>query len=269
MITLAIALVVGAGVFSLSYFAGDVSAGWSALFGVLGFGVAQAGLGFVVQRRVKRVMDKVQATMLDGQKKLQAKIQHWQIRPPGSMKAAQKEMFEDTRVFVKAALKQTKELSKFRYVIPMIDRQQATAELQLNWMIKEFKAVDELLPKALYLDPTLTAIKMARMYMLDRPMEEIRKVYDKAVRRLKYNQNVILAAAWSWMLVQKGDTDGAFKALTQALKSSDDQTLKANHATLMNNCPGHFSNSALADRWYALYLEEPRYRNQRQHQTYR
>ena len=269
MITLAAGIAFGLGTFALSHFAGDVGIGWSITWGILGFGIFQAVVGLMMQKRIKRDMERVQQVVLDGQKRLQAKMQRWQVRPPGSIKAAQKEMFEDTKVFVKAALKETEVLSKYRHFVPFIERQQATAQLQLNWMIKDFKAVDALMPKALFLDPTTNAMKMARMYMQGRPMDEIGKVYRKAVRRLRYNQNVLLAGAWSWMLVQKGDIDGAFKALSEALKSSDDKTLKANHEQLMNNRPGHFSNSGIGDQWYSLYLEEPRMRTQRQHMVYR
>ena len=269
MITLAIGIAFGFGTFALSHFAADVGIGWSVLWGVLGFGIFQAAVGLLMQKRIKRDMDRVQQIIQDGQKRMQAKIQRWQVRPPGSIKAAQKEMFEDTKVYVKEALRETERLSKYRLFVPFIERQQATAQLQLSWMIKDFKTVDALMPKALFLDPTANAMKMARMYMLDRPMDEIGKVYRKAVRRLRYNQNVLLAGAWSWMLVQKGDIDGAFKALSEALKSSDDKTLKANHEHLMNNRPAHFSNYGLGDMWYSLYLEEPRMRTQRQHMVYR
>lgn len=269
MITIISSLLLSAVAFCLVYLVSGISLGWSIFFSLLTFGILQAILGLIIQKRIKADMDKVQAILLDGQKKLQAKMQRWQIAPPGSMKAAQREIFEDTKVFVKAALKETEVLSKYKYLVPMIERQKATAQLQLNWMIKNFNAVDELMPKALFLDPSLSAVKMARMYTLDKPLEEIGKVYKKAVRRLRYNQNVLLAAAWSWMLVKKGKHDEAFKVLTEALKSSDDKTLKANHTTLMNNCPGHFSNSGLGDQWYTLYLEEPRYRTQRQHPVYR
>ena len=269
MITIISSLVISAILFSLVYFVAGVSLGWSIFFALLGFGVIQALIGFLIQKRIKRDMEAVQYILLEGQKKLQAKMQRWQISPPGSMKAAQKEIFEDTKVFVKAALKETEILSKYKYFVPMIERQKATAQLQLNWMIKNFKAVDELMPKALFLDPSLSAIKMARMYTLEKPLEEIEKIYKKAVRRLRYNQNVLLASTWSWMLVKRGKDEEAQKVLNEALKSSDDKTLKANLLTLQNKCPGHFSNSALGDQWYTLYLEEPRYRTQRQHQDYR
>ena len=105
--------------------------------------------------------------------------------------------------------------------------------------------------------------------MKDEPMSDIAKVYRKGVARVRYNGNVLLAAAMSWMQVQKGDADGAFKTLTEALKKSDDATLKQNHEQLMNNRIAHFSNSGLGDQWYSLLLEEPRVHVQRQRSVYR
>jgi hypothetical protein len=136
-------------------------------------------------------------------------------------------------------------------------------------MIRDFRRVDELLPKALLIDPTMSAIKIARMYMKNEDSAAIGKVYKKAVRRVRYNGNVLLAAAWSWIQVQRNDADGAFKTLTEALKKSDDATLKRNHEILMNNRVAHFSNSGLGDQWYSLMLEEPKVKMQRQRQAYR
>ena len=63
--------------------------------------------------------------------------------------------------------------------------------------------------------------------------------------------------------------DEAFKALTAALRKSDDAVLKTNREHLMNNRVSHFSNSALGERWYSLMLEEPKIRMQRPRQVYR
>jgi hypothetical protein len=196
-------------------------------------------------------------------------MQRWQLRPPGSIQAAQKEIADDTRVFVKEALSKTESLRRYRLLVPMMDRQIATAQLQLCWMIKDFRRVDELMPKALLIDPVMSAIKMARMYMNGEASEKIAKVYGKAVRRVRYNGNVLPAAAWSWIQVQRGDVDGAFRTLTEALKKSDDATLKRNHEILMNNRVAHFSNSGIGDQWYSLLLEEPKVKVQRQRQMFR
>ena len=273
MITLFIALAVAFGGFSASYWGADLGMGWSAFLGVLSFIVFQLAFNFFIQRKVKADMAKVQGILEGGQKRLQQKMQRWQMRPPGSIQAAQKEIADDTRVFVKEALAETEALRKYRLWVPMIERQMATAQLQLNWMIRDFKAVDRLMPKAMFLDPMMSAIKMARMYMLDAPTEEIGKVYRKGARRLRYNQNVLLAAAWSWILVKRNgsadDGESAFKALSEALEKSDNETLKRNHEILMNRRVPQFSNSGLGDQWYSLLLEEPRVKTQRQRPVYR
>lgn len=267
MITLLLALMAGAGAFSGAYWGLEWGRGWSIFTGVMSFMVAQFGLGMWLQRKVKADMMAVQRILEAGQRKLQEKTRRWQMRPPSSMKAAQHELAEDTKVFVREALAQTLVLRKYRFLVPMIERQIATAQLQLNWMIKDFKAVDKLLPKALIIDPTTAAMKMARMYKTGASLEEIEKVYRKAVRRVSYNGGVLPAAAMSWMQVEKAGDEGesAFRTLTEALKKSDDATLKRNRELLMNKRLAHFSNSGLGDQWYSLYLEEPKVRGPRQH----
>ena len=269
MVTLIIAIAVAFGGFSAAYYAADLGIGWSIFFGILGFGVFQGVFGFLIQRKVKGDMMKVQGILEAGQKKLQQKMLRWQLRPPGSVQAAQKEIAADTRVFVKEALAETENLRKYRLWVPMVERQMATAQLQLNWMIKDFKKVDELMPKAMLLDPTTVAMKLARQQMLGAEVAEMEKTYRKGVRRLRYNQNVLLAATWSWILVKRGKVDEAFKALTEALKNSDDATLKRNHECLMNNKVAHFNNSGIGDQWYSLFLEEPKVKMQRQRSVYR
>ena len=269
MLTLFLAIAVGGGSFCGAFYAGDWGLGWSVFAGLVMFGVTQGVIGFLVQKRIKADMERVQGILLEGQKRLQTKMHRWQFRPPGSQKDAQREIENDTKIFVREALAATECLTKYRWVVPMIPRQKATAQLQLNWMIKDFRTVDELLPKALFIDPTTTAIKIARMYMTGAATEDIEKVYRKAVRRLKYNQNVLLAAEWSWILLkrngEKDEGESAFKVLTEALKSRDNEVLKRNHELLMNKRLAHFSNTGLGDQWFALLLEEPRMRAQRQH----
>ena len=269
MITLFIGILFGGGSYCASYYAADLGSGWSIFLGLVGFGVFQGVVGYLIQKKIKADMESVQRVLLAGQKQLQQKMQRWQMRPPGSLQAAQREIADDTKRFVKEALERTSLLEKYRLWVPMMERQIATARLQLNWMIKDFKEVDKLMPKALLIDPSMAAIKMARMYMLEEPLAKIEKVYRKSVRRVKYNGNVLLAGAMSWMQVKKGDADGAFRTLTQALKNSDNETLKKNHEYLMNNRVSHFTNSGLGDQWYSLLLEEPKVHTQRQRMVYR
>ena len=263
MITLTIAIAVGLATGLGCYFGGVAGYGWSSFFGVLGFGACQFGLGFHFQRKVKAGMEAVQRILANGQKQLQAKTQRWQMKPPGSLQAAQLEIERDQKAFVKAALDAVEQLHRFDPWVPMMRRQIATAQFQLHWMTKNWKKVDELLPKALFLEPVASSMKLARYQMQGRPVDEMEKVYAKATHRLRYNQNALLAGTWSWILVKRGETDRAFKALNAALKNSDNETLKANRDALANNRLQHFSNSGLGDQWYALHLEEPRMRQPR------
>lgn len=269
MITVLIAVSAGVAVGLSLWFTETTGYGWSVFFGVLAFGVMQFVAGFLVQRKVKAAMTAVQAILLAGQKRMQAKIARWQMRPPGSMQAAQAEMERDQKVFVKEALQATEALHRFDLWVPLMKRQIATAQFQLHWMVREFKEVDALMPKVLFVDPVTTAMKLARMQMLDAPVEDISKVYTKATRRLRYNQNVLLAATYSWILLKRGDVDGAFKALNRALEKSDNEVLKSNREHLANNRLAHFTNAGLGDQWYALHLEKPRYNQPRQRMQWR
>lgn len=264
MLTVVFSALLGVIVWLALFLTGVFGYGWSLFFGVLAFGIAQGVAGWMLQRRVKAAMLDVQGILVGGQKQLQAKVARWQMRPPGSIQAAQTEMARDQRKFVDEALAASEALHRFDLWVPLMKRQIATAQLQLHWMVKDFKEVDALMPKALVLDPTMLAIKIARLQMTDAPIADIAKLYAKGVRRLRYNENVLLAALYSWILVQRKDVDGAFKVLTEALKKSDNAVLKTNHEHLANNRVAHFSNAGLGDQWYALLLEEPRIRQQRQ-----
>lgn len=243
--------------------------GWSVFFGILAFGVCQGVTTFQIQKRAKGVVSEIQNIMAAGQKQIQAKQMRWQMRPSGSPQSMMAEIMRDVKVFVKDAIAATEALRKYEKWAPGMNRQIATIQFGLYWQIKDFEKVDELLPKIFLIDPMLPAMKIARMYMLGKPSEEIAKVYDKAVRRLRYNQNVPLAAVWSWILVQRKDVDGAFKVLVHALENSDDATLKANRDCLANNRVAHFSNTALGDKWFGLQLEEPRMHMPRQRMQWR
>lgn len=274
MITLLIALAVGVGGFLVSHLACGVGIGWSVFNALLCFIATQGGISFYFIKRIKADMNAVQGIMAAAQKAVEAKTRAWQFRPPGSIQEAQRIIQNDMAAAARAALAETAKLMKYKPWVLMVDKQVATAQFHLNWLLKDFKAVDALLPKALFLDPASIAMKMARMQMVAAPLDEIEKVYSKAAARARYNGNVLPAACWSWILVRRSEAesdkakrdelvDRAFKALGEALKKSDNETLKRNHEFLMNNRVPQFNNSGLGDQWYALHLEEPKIKTQR------
>ena len=269
MITMFIACASAAGCFAALHYGAHLGTGWSVFASLAAFVAVQATIGVRLRRSIKAVMDEVQRIMLGGREKIDAKVRRWQFRPPGSVKAAQLEIERDTREFTLEALKATEKLRKLKYWMPFLERQIATAQFQLCWILKDFDKVDELLPKAFVAGPEMTAMKLARMQMRGEPVEAIRKVYDKSAKRARYNGNVLADACFSWILVKRGLVDDAFKVLTAALKKSDNQFLKANHEHLMNNRVTHFTNSGFGEQWYSLFLEEPKIKTQKQRPVYR
>ena len=95
MIILAIAIFSGVAVGLGLGLTDTAGYGWSMFFGVLTFGIVQALGGYLVQKKVKAAMTAVQAILVAGQKRMQAKVARWQMRPPGSIQAAQAEMMRD------------------------------------------------------------------------------------------------------------------------------------------------------------------------------
>lgn len=236
--------------------------GWASFWGVLAFIVGQGSTGFLMQKRIKVEMAAVQKILEDGQKRLQHKVGQWQMRPPGSVKQAQTEIERDQRLFVERALEVATAMERFDRWAPLMGRQIATLKIQLYWMLKEFKKVDELMPKALIVDPMMAAVKMARMYM--KGEEGLDKLFKKQSARLRYGQGTLLYALYAWILVQKKDLDGAHKVLIEACEKMENDTVKKNREHLANNRVGQFSNAGLGDEWYALHLEQPKVRMQRQ-----
>lgn len=262
MLTVVLNVVFGALLAIVFGLSGVANWGWASFWGVLAFVGGQGATGFLMQKRIKAEMAAVQKILEDGQKRLQQKIGQWQMRPPGSLKQAQTEIERDQRMFVEKALEAATGLERFNRWAPLMGRQIATLKVQLYWMLKEFKKVDELMPRALIMDPMMAALKLARMYMTEQAGMD--KLFNKQTARLRYGQGTLLYSLYAWILVQKKDLDGAHKVLIEACEKMENDTVKKNREHLANNRIGQFSNAGLGDEWYALHLEQPKVRMQRQ-----
>lgn len=240
---------------------------WAPVWGGLTFLTIQFSIGFFMQRKMRGVARDVERIMKEGQRHIQQKVQAWQMRPPGGIKQAQDEIAREQRKFIDAALESTKNLERFRRWVPMMDRQLATMRLQLYWMNKDFKKVDACMEKAVFFDPMMVCMRLARLYTKGQT-EGIEKIFRKAVRRTAYGKGVMLYALYSWILVQQKRIDDAHRILIEGCEKCENQTLKNNRECLANNRIAHFSNAGFGDEWYALMLEEPKIRMQRQHQRF-
>ena len=264
MYTILISLMLGASVSAMLWFTHATHRPfWAAVWGVLGVLVGQLSLGLILRSKVKAAMDAVQNVLLTGQKKAQQKINHWQSRPPGSVKQAQIELERDQRVFIEQALETSKRLEKFVRWTLMLDRQIATLRMQLYYQLKEFRQVDALLPKCMFLDPMTAAMKLARLHVRGETAEA-EKFFRKQTKRLRYGQGAILYALYAWMLVQRKQVEAAHKVLVGACEKMENEVIKANRDHLANNRVNHFSNAGLSEEWYALGLEQPKVKMQRQ-----
>jgi hypothetical protein len=238
--------------------------GWAILLGILSFVAGQALVGYLLQRKVKVAMEEVQRIMVDGQKRMQQKIKMWQTRPPGSMKDAQLEMERDQKRIVEQTLEASKDLERFNGWVPLMKKQIATLRIQLYWSLKNFKKVDELMPLAVYMEPMMMGVKIARMYMLQEDIAEIEKFFNKQVMKLRYGQGATLYSMMAWIYVQQNKLDKANKVLIDACEKMENDVVKRNREHLANNRAAQFSNAGLSEEWYGFHLEQPKVKQQRQ-----
>jgi len=238
--------------------------GWAILLGVLSFVAGQGLIGYLLQRKVKGAMEEVQRIMVEGQKRMQQKLKLWQTRPPGSMKDAQLEMERDQKRIVDETLEASKKLERFNGWVPLMGKQIATLRIQLYWTVKNFRKVDELMPLAIFMEPMMIGVKIARMYMLDVDLAQIEKFFNKQVIKLRYGQGAVLYSMMAWIYVQQNNLDKANKILIDACEKMENDIVKRNREHLANNRAAQFSNSGLGDEWYGFHLEQPKVKQQRQ-----
>ena len=143
----------------------------------------------------------------------------------------------------------------------MLAKQINTMKMQLYFQLKDYAAVDKLLPKCLLFDARSLAIKLVRMYKKEDP--KLDTFYRKKCRRFKGEDGAFLSCVYAWIKLRQDDSAKALAALVEAKKNSDNAVLLTNYENLVNGRNKHFSNVGFGDNWYALYLEEPKVRPQK------
>lgn len=263
LINVFVALAVGVGL-TLS---GLSPWGWSILWGALTLLGGQLALGWVLRRKMAAIGDRVQAVLKQGQARMQAKVQRWRTKQMTNQKAAEAELAKDRDAMIAEVQAILRPLERYRLWVPLLGRQLATMELQFAWQRKDWARVDALLPRALILDPMLACIRLARLWQREAPTEELRKAYRKTTRRARYGATALLASTFAWMLLQRDETDEAYKVLVEADERNENAVIKANRDALANNRLAHFSNAGFGEEWYALWLEEPKFKARRARDT--
>ena len=262
MLTLLIALSCGV---ACGYGAGrEWGWGWGIGCGVLGFLLTQLAIGLFLRNAIKSRQDRIQTILQDAQQKLNKQINLFQIRPPSGMKAAQQILEKIQNDATRKALEATEAFKPLYIWNLMLKKQISAMRAQLFYQLKEFKKADECLERAIILDPQTVAIRLARMYRNEDP--RLDRFFAAKSVRTRGESAAFVASVYAWIKLKQGDEAAARNALTAATKKSDHPVLLENHEKLVNGKAKQFSNAGFGDMWYALYLEEPKVKPQRQRQ---
>ena len=262
MLTLIIALLVG---LLCGYGAAhEWKLWWGIACGILGFMAAQLTVGLFLRGAIKRRQDRIQQILQEAQQKINKQLNLFYIRPPSSQRAAQQTLEKIQNDAAKKALEATEAFKPLYIWNFMLKKQISAMQAQLYFQLKEFKKADECLKSAWLTDPQTVAIRLARMYRNEDP--KLDKFYTSKFRRARDEGAAFLASVYAWMKLKQGDEKTALEALTAATKKSDHPVLLENRDKLVNGKAKQFSNAGFGDIWYALYLEEPKMKQQRQRQ---
>ena len=150
----------------------------------------------------------------------------------------------------------------------MLKKQTNTLKMMFHYRLKEFDQVDSCLDNCLYLDPQSVSMALARLHVIDPEGKKLEKFFQRRKKRFKGDDGAFIASVYAWIMVKRGNSDSAIKALSDCTKYSDHPSLEENLDKLRNGKLKQFSNSSFGDMWYALLLEEPKMKVMRQERMY-
>ena len=224
--------------------------------------LAQRTAGLILRGAVRRRQERIQEIMQTAQQRINKQINLFQIRPPSGMRAAQQMLEKLQNDAVRKALAATEDFRPLYLWNLMLKRQISAMKGQFYYQLKEFKKASACMDKALVMDAQSVAIRLALFYRDEDA--RLDKFFSSRSRRAKGDDAAFIASVYAWIKLKQGDEEKARDALGAAKKVSDDPVLLENHSKLMNGKAKQFSNAGFGDRWYALYLEEPKVKQQRQ-----
>ena len=111
MITVAIALLSGIIVFASLHATNTAMLVWALIWGLFSTLLVQVGISLIIRKKVNLITSAIQSVMLEGQKKINARIQQFQTKPLGGTKAMQKILEKEQSKFLEDAINITKQLT--------------------------------------------------------------------------------------------------------------------------------------------------------------
>ena len=239
----------------------DLGFGWGVFCGVTAGIIVQIVIGLLIRKKVNKINENLQGIMQSAQVKINRQMTQFQQRPVGSVKTAQQILEKIQRDAVLETLAATSQFDRYYRWNYLLKKQINTMKMQLRFQLKEFDAVDLLLPKCFLLDARSLAIKLVRMFKKSDP--KLDKFYQRKCAKFKGEDAAFLACLYAWIKLRQNDEKAALDALIKAKKVSDNPVLLENYERLVNGKAKLFNNANLGDLWYSLYLEEPKVKPQR------
>ena len=259
MLTLIIAAAVGFAVTLIT--TRDLGAGWGIFCGVAMLLITQMIIGLIIRKKVNNINNKIQTIMNEAQAKISRRAQLFSQRPGGNVRMMQQTLEEEQSSALRRALSVTDEAKPLYWWNILLKKQINTMKMMFHFQLREFDKVDAMLKDCLLFDPRSQLIKLVRMFKKEDPALD--QYYSKKARRMKGDDVALFACTYAWMKLKNEQTDAALAALVDARKRSDNPVLTENWERLINGKVKHFSNANFGDVWYSLYLETPKFKQQR------
>ncbi len=230
--------------------------------GIVGFIAAYFLVGFLVRKKITAVQDELQAILQSNQQRMNRKIQQFQSKPGGNIKAMQRQIEEGQKAVCKKALDFTVRLEPFKKWTLTMGRQLATMRLQFFYQLNDFKQVDAIFATAglfkgpMMMESMMVAMKMARQYK-NEDLEGAEKTFKRHIKWFRGNKGTLLYGLMSWIYMKTDESEKARQLLLKAKDVTGNETLAHNCQLLSNRKDKSFSNAGLGEEWYGLYLENP------------
>ena len=234
---------------------------WGIAFGVLAVILIQLLVGLWVRKKINAINAGIQNILLEAQKQIGRKVRAFQQKPQGNAKAMQKLLEKDQESYLRQVLVEIDKMAPMCRWNVLLHKQMNTMKMIYHYQLHEFKKVDELMPGVMFFDARAVAMKLARMYKNEEA--GIDRFFRKRVKKFKDDSAALVYATYSWILMKQDKVDEASKILIEAKNKTSNPVIVANWEALVNGNPKKFSNAGLGDDWYALYLEEPKIKQQR------
>ncbi len=260
MITLIMAVLIGG--YASWWIGRDLqSPVWGIVCGFVIVLLVQFAVSLLLRRGINRINQRIQEVMMAAQQRISRQAQRFQQRPGGDPRRMQQLLEKEQADAIRQAIEITGEARRYYKWNFMLKRQMQSMQMLLYFQLRDFEQVDKLMKHALIFDPRSIAVKMVRMYKHNDP--KLDRFYRRKCRRIKGDDRALLACTYAWMQLHQDNPAGALQTLVEAKKVTDHPAVVENWDRLVNGKVKHFSNAALGDSWYSLYLETPKIKQQR------